>query len=81
MEKSIPTIIMLVAGATACICCLVNGVGLLTMLEIILVVLIVFFIIGKIAGHIVSKTHMYRLQRSEDLSCAMTIGKRVERRL
>ncbi len=50
MEKSIPTIIMLVAGATACICCLVNGVGLLTMLEIILVVLIVFFIIGKIAG-------------------------------
>ena len=48
-EKPLATSIMLLGGATACICCIIRRAGLLRTLTFTLISLIVFMIIGLIA--------------------------------
>lgn len=55
MEKSIPAIIMLAAGVTACISCIAFDMDLLTTLKIVLAVLLIFYIIGRIVLKIIAK--------------------------
>ena len=54
-RKYIPAITMLTAGAVTCITSIVNNIPKLLSLEILLGVLIVFYIIGVIANKIISK--------------------------
>lgn len=54
-RKYIPAIVMLSAGAVTCIVSIANHLDELLSLEILLGVLIVFYIIGIIAQKIISK--------------------------
>lgn len=54
-RKYIPTVVMLSAGAVTCIVSIVNKLDVLFSLEILLGVLIVFYVIGIIAKNIISK--------------------------
>ena len=54
-EHNISAIIMLVAGAVAVLCCLINRVPILQTLKYLLVVLILFLIIGRIAEGIIGR--------------------------
>ena len=53
--KSIPAIIMLIGGATACILGLANQYGTAHFLKMLLVVLVVFYILGCIVKIILDK--------------------------
>ncbi len=55
-ERYIPAIIMLVAGLVTSIVCLVKGIGIIRSLIIILVVLIIFYLVGRIAKFVITKT-------------------------
>ncbi len=52
-NHNISALITLVAGAVTVLCCLVNGVPILNTLKYLLVALILFLIIGRIAEHII----------------------------
>lgn len=54
-RRYIPAITMLSAGAVTCITCIANDIDKLLSLEILLGVLVVFYIIGIIAKLIISK--------------------------
>lgn len=54
-RKYIPAVVMLSAGAVTCIVSIVNKLDVLFSLEILLGVLIVFYVIGIIAKNIISK--------------------------
>lgn len=54
-RKYIPAVVMLSAGAVTCIVSIVNKLDVLLSLEILLGVLIVFYVIGIIAKNIISK--------------------------
>ncbi|MFA9463811.1 MAG: hypothetical protein ACERKN_05915 [Velocimicrobium sp.] len=54
-KKYIPAITMLIAGAVTCIASIANKIDKLLSLEILLGVLIVFYIIGMIAKAIITK--------------------------
>ncbi|MBE5959910.1 MAG: hypothetical protein E7256_00750 [Lachnospiraceae bacterium] len=54
-NKNIPAFITLLAGTIASILCIVNSYSLLEMLKIVLIVLIIFYIVGLIAGRIMDK--------------------------
>ncbi|MBQ3061966.1 MAG: hypothetical protein IJD02_05950 [Lachnospiraceae bacterium] len=53
--KYLPALMMLVSGIIALITSMVNRLELLTSMEILLVVMIVFFVLGKIAQKIIVK--------------------------
>ena len=54
-KKNIPAIIMLIAGAIASICGIIYRFTFLNTLKITFIVLIIFYIIGLIAGKIIYK--------------------------
>ncbi len=54
-NHNISALITLVAGAVAVLCCLLNRVPILDTLKYVLIVLVVFLIIGRIAEHIIFK--------------------------
>lgn len=54
-KRYIPAITTLTAGAVTCITCILNHIPKLLSLEILLGVLIVFYIIGLIAKAIITK--------------------------
>ncbi len=53
--KNIPPIITLSAASIACVICIMRGATLFTTLKIVLVVMLVFYIIGRFAQKIVVK--------------------------
>lgn len=53
--KNIPPIITLTAAMVACVICILRGASLYTTLKIVLLVMIVFYIIGRIAQKILVK--------------------------
>lgn len=53
--RYIPAIITLVAGLVTSIVCLVRGIGIMRSLITLLLVLIIFYIVGKIAKFIIVK--------------------------
>ncbi len=55
-DRYIPAIIMLVAGLVTSIMCLVKGIGIIRSLIIILVVLIIFYLVGRIVKFVITKT-------------------------
>lgn len=72
MEKNhnISALITLVAGTITVLCCLINSVPILSTLQYVLIVLIVFLVIGRIAEHIIFKinetAHMAAIQAEEE---------------
>lgn len=54
-EKNIPPLITLAAGMIACVMCMIRRADLLATLEIVLIVLVVFYIVGVIVKKIVGK--------------------------
>lgn len=54
-NKNIPAIIMLLAGAIAVICSIVNQFTFLNTLKVTLVVLLIFYIVGLLAGKFIIK--------------------------
>lgn len=54
-NKNIPAIIMLLAGAIAVICSIVNEFTFYNTLKVTLVVLIIFYIVGLLAGKFIIK--------------------------
>jgi len=65
-DKPIVIIITLVAGLAACICCIINGAGLLATLVAVLVSLLVFMIIGMIVNAIIAKQRREAEERAKD---------------
>lgn len=53
--KNIPPIITLTASMTACVICILRRASLYTTLKIVLLVMIIFYIIGRIAQKILVK--------------------------
>lgn len=53
-EKKIAIIIMLVGGAVACLCCLINGSTLLRTLLTVFIALVVFLIVGLIVHKLIT---------------------------
>ena len=53
--KNIPPIITLSAAMISCVICIVRGATLYTTLKIVLLVMVVFYIIGRIAQKILVK--------------------------
>jgi len=68
LEKSIPVIIMLIAGITVSIACIVFGISLLNTLAIVLFVLLGFFIIGRIVLRVVTKINEDAVKRANELA-------------
>ncbi|MDE7327438.1 MAG: hypothetical protein K2N63_14400 [Lachnospiraceae bacterium] len=72
MEKNhnISALITLIAGAVGVLCCLLNQVPILSTLEYVLIILIIFLVIGRIAEHIIFKinetAHMAAIQAEEE---------------
>ena len=64
--KYIPAIITLVAGLVASIVCLVKGVGIIKSLITLLLVLIIFYIAGRIVKAILVKTLQEPFEIFED---------------
>ncbi len=60
--KYIPAIITLVAGLVTSIICLVKGVEIIRSLITLLLVLIIFYIVGRIAKFIIVKTLEERIE-------------------
>ena len=58
--------ITLIAGFIACICCIINGAGLLATLISVFVSLIVFMIIGMIVNSIIAKLRHDAEEREKD---------------
>lgn len=56
-KKNIPAIIMLSAGAITSIFCIINKYSFMVTLKLTLIILIVFYIIGTIAGKIIYKVN------------------------
>ena len=54
-NHNISALVTLAAGAVAALCCLINSVPILNTLKYVLIVLIIFLIIGRIAEHIIFK--------------------------
>lgn len=54
-EHNISALITLSAGAVAAFCCLLNRVPILNTLKYVLLVLVVFFVIGRIAERIIQQ--------------------------
>jgi hypothetical protein len=66
-ERYIAPAIMLVAGAITSILNIVNGIEFLKGLERLLIVLIIFYIIGKIAAKVIKKvTNMAKKSSDEE---------------
>ena len=53
--KNIPPIITLSAAMIACVICILRGASLYTTLKIVLLVMVIFYIIGRIAQKILVK--------------------------
>ncbi len=72
MEKNhnISALITLAAGAIGVLCCLLNSVPILSTLKYVLIILVVFLVIGRIAEHIIFKinetAHMAAVQAEEE---------------
>lgn len=54
-NHNISALVTLTAGAVAALCCLLNHVPILNTLKYVLIVLVIFLVIGRIAEHIVFK--------------------------
>ncbi|WP_310602595.1 hypothetical protein [Anaerosporobacter sp.] len=68
--RYIPSIVMLLAGTIACAFCLINSYSVLLTLEILLGVLIIFYIIGLIARNLIIKIITTDLEQPEDMDVA-----------
>ena len=65
-DKPIVIIITLTAGLIACVCCILNHVGLLATLLPVLISLIVFLFIGQIVNSIFAKQNKEAEKRLKD---------------
>lgn len=71
-NKNLPAIVMLCAGAIASICSIVNNYTFLNTLKVTLAVLIIFYVIGVIAGKLITRINneankAYVLKKREEL--------------
>ena len=72
--KNIPPIITLSAAMISCVICIVRGATLYTTLKIVLLVMVVFYIIGRIAQKILVKI-------DKDAEEAALVRQRIEQEL
>lgn len=56
-EKKLPTVIMLIGGLVASTCCLINRVSLTGTLITVFISLMVFLVIGLIAGKFITEVN------------------------
>ncbi len=63
--KKVPTIIMLLGGLIASICCIANGFKLLMTLAVVFVALVAFLIIGLIIDKVISDINS-EVRKKED---------------
>jgi flagellar biosynthesis/type III secretory pathway M-ring protein FliF/YscJ len=68
--RYIPSIIMLLAGTITCAFCLIKSYSVNLTLEILLGVLIIFYIIGLIARNLINRIITTDLEQSEDVDVA-----------
>ena len=65
-DRYIPAFIMLIAGAITCIFDIYHKTDLLTSLKKLLIVLIIFYMLGKIARAIINKALIPKPNNNED---------------
>lgn len=68
--RYIPSIIMLLAGSITCAFCLIKSYSVVSTLEILLGVLIIFYIIGLIARNLINRIITTDLEQPEDMDVA-----------
>ena len=68
--RYIPSIIMLLAGTITCAFCLIKSYSVELTLEILLGVLILFYMIGLIARNLINKIITTDLEKPEDMDVA-----------
>lgn len=68
--RYIPSIIMLLAGTITCAFCLIKSYSVELTLEILLGVLILFYMIGLIARNLINKIITTDLEKPEDIDVA-----------
>ncbi|WP_455718183.1 hypothetical protein [Anaerosporobacter sp.] len=68
--RYIPSIIMLLAGSITCAFCLIKSYSVVSTLEILLGVLIIFYIIGLIARNLINRIIATDLEQPEDMDVA-----------
>lgn len=54
--RYIPAIITLIAGLVTSVVCLVKGIGTIRSLVVLLIVLIIFYLVGRIVKFVIVKT-------------------------
>ena len=65
-DRPIVIFITLIAGLVACICCIINGVGLMATLIAVFSSLIVFMILGMIVNAIIAKQRTIAEERAKE---------------
>lgn len=68
--RYIPSIVMLLAGTITCAFCLVKSYSVVTTLEILLAVLVIFYVIGLIARNLINRIITIDLEKPEDMDVA-----------
>ncbi len=68
--RYIPSIIMLLAGSITCAFCLIKSYSVVLTLEILLGVLIIFYIIGLIARNLINRIITMDSEQPEDTDVA-----------
>lgn len=68
--RYIPSIIMLLAGTITCAFCIINSYSVELTLELLLGVLILFYIIGLIARNLINRIIRSNLEQPEDIEVA-----------
>ncbi|WP_167956852.1 hypothetical protein [Anaerosporobacter faecicola] len=68
--RYIPSIIMLLAGTITCAFCLIKSYSVTLTLEILLGVLVIFYVIGLIARNLINRIITTDLEQAEDMDVA-----------